>query len=160
MPDAKNSAKGIGTETQVGIFTQKFQRMFFGLNRIFFRIGLSQQFNFGRPAVLHFARFPAIRPVFLPPPEQAPVFISRNQLFVKFVAVSATTCKLCIVEPSLRAIKFTFLLPRLVLTQPFASSFCTGFSCGQNFLYFQSLHNSTALLRFAICDKGYKSKFL
>ena len=45
MTDAENSAESIGTKAQMGIFAQKLQRMFFGLNRVFVRIGSTQQFH-------------------------------------------------------------------------------------------------------------------
>ncbi len=39
VPDAQNGAEGVGAGAQVGNLAQKLQRMPFGLQRIFVRIG-------------------------------------------------------------------------------------------------------------------------
>ena len=50
--------------------------------------------------------------------KHAPVEICLSNSSSK-LATSATIWILCTIDPSLRAINATFLLPRLVLTQPF-----------------------------------------
>ena len=62
----------------------------------------------------------------------APVVIFAMSASSK-LAMSATTCILFTVEPSLRAMNLICLLPLLVLTQPFARTSCPGVALRRSF---------------------------
>lgn len=116
VTDAEHRTERVGARTQVGDFAQKLQRMPLLLQGIALGVGRTVNLDFSActstpcPAPGEATRRPSTR-------RQAPV-VTGLSCSSEILARSTTTCILPTHDPSFRAMNATFLLPRLVRTQP------------------------------------------